>query len=101
LKEPDVSRVVMVWFRAARADDDACRERLAELGRRLAGTHHIEPRAGWRDETGYRTWLETYEPLAAAQADAFVAALRAEATALGLDALALQGRHVEAFDWSD
>ncbi len=91
----------MVWFRADRADDDACRERLAELGRRLADAHRIEARAGWRDETGYRTWLETYEPLAAAQCDAFVAALRAEANALGLDALALNGRHVEAFDWID
>lgn len=91
----------MVWFRAARADDDNCRERLAELGRRLASAHHVEARAGWRHEAGYRTWLETYEPLAATRCDDFVAALQAEASALGLDALALNGRHVEAFDWID
>lgn len=91
----------MVWFRAARADDHACRERLAELGRRMSEAHGIEARAGWRDETGCRTWLETYEPLALAGCDAFVAALRSEAAVLGLDALALNGRHVEAFDWID
>lgn len=91
----------MVWFRAARADDHACRERLAELGLRMSEAHGIEARAGWRDETGYRTWLETYEPLAVARCDAFVAALRSEAAVLGLDALALNGRHVEAFDWID
>ncbi|GMV01182.1 MAG: DUF4936 family protein [Burkholderiaceae bacterium] len=95
-----MSRVVMVWFRATRADDDVCRERLAELGRRMADAFGIEARAGWRDEAGFRTWLETYEPLSPARCDTFVEALRIEAVTLGLDTLALNGRHVEAFDWA-
>lgn len=94
-----MSRVVMVWFRAARADDGACRERLAELGRRMSEAHGIEARAGWRDEPGFRTWLETYEPFVPGHCDAFIARLQAEADALGLGALALDGRHLETFDW--
>ena len=90
----------MVWFRATRADDDVCRERLAELGRRMADAYGIEARAGWRDEAGFCTWLETYEPLSPARCDTFVEALRIEAVTLGLDTLALNGRHVEAFDWA-
>lgn len=97
-----MSRVMMVWFRADRARDDACGERLAALARRMTDAHGISARWGWRDEAGagYRTWLETYEPLAAERCDAFVDSLQAAARELGLDALALNGRHVEAFEWS-
>lgn len=95
-----MSQVVMVWFRADRAQDSACAERLSALGRRMAETHGVEARSGWRDEPGYRTWLETYEPLDAGRCDAFIGALQAAAKELGLDALATGGRHVEVFEWS-
>ncbi len=90
----------MVWFRADRAQDGAYAERLSALGRRMAETHGVEARSGWRDEPGFRTWLETYEPLAAERCDAFIGALQAAAKELGLDALAAGGRHVEVFEWS-
>ncbi|MBX3591054.1 MAG: DUF4936 family protein [Burkholderiaceae bacterium] len=95
-----MSHVVMVWFRADRAQDRACAERLSLLGRRMAGAQGVEARSGWRDEPGYRTWLETYEPLGAGGCDAFIGALQAAAKELGLDALAMGGRHVEVFEWS-
>ncbi len=91
--------VVMVWFRAERARDDEVARLLAALGERMAADHGVDSRAGWRDETGYRTWLETYEPVAPESCDAFIDALQAHAFALGLGALAPQGRHVEVFRW--
>jgi len=95
-----MSQVVMVWFRADRAHDGACAERLSALGRRMAGAHGVEARSGWRDEPGYRTWLETYEPLDAGSPSSNRGALQAAAKELGLDALATGGRHVEVFEWS-
>lgn len=91
--------VVMVWFRADGARNDEVARTLAALGERLTAERQVDARAGWRDEPGYRTWLETYEPVAPEDCDAFIAALQAHARALGLDALALQGRHVEVFRW--
>lgn len=94
--------VVMVWFRADPAHNEECLRRLARLRERVAGGGRIEARAGWRDETGvaYRTWLETYEPLETAHCEAFIGTLRAAAAELGLEALALNGRHLEVFEWS-
>lgn len=92
--------VVMVWFRADPARSDLCDERLAALAQRMRQAFGVEARWGWRDEPGFRTWLETYEPLPPARCDAFIEALRANAGAVGLDALASGGRHVEVFEWS-
>ena len=94
--------VVMVWFRADPAHNDECRAQLAALGRRMRQDWGVEARFGWRDEAGagYRTWLETYEPLGAEHCDPFIDALRSGAAALGLDALAIGGRHAEVFEWS-
>ena len=93
--------VVMIWFRADRARDDEVARALAALGGRMAADHRVDARAGWRDEAGadYRTWLETYEPLAPEACDAFIDALQTQARALGLEALAPHGRHVEVFRW--
>ncbi|RPH62783.1 MAG: DUF4936 family protein, partial [Burkholderiales bacterium] len=94
--------VVMVWFRADPARSDECHSRLAALGQRLAQTYGVGARSGWRDEAGagYRTWLESYEPLACDRCEAFIRSLQVEATAQGLDGLAIGGRHVEVFEWS-
>ncbi|HLS57412.1 MAG TPA: DUF4936 family protein [Zeimonas sp.] len=93
--------VVMVWFRADPARNDECRRALAALGRQMRESHGVDARFGWRDEpgAGYRTWLETYEPVAAERCGAFTDALRSAAAALGLDALSIGGRHDEVFEW--
>ena len=98
-----MARVVMVWFRADPAHDDECRRGLAALGRRMRESHAVDARFGWRDEpgAGYRTWIETYEPVAAERCDAFTQALRSAAAAPGLDALSMGGRHDEVVEWSN
>ncbi len=95
--------VVFVWFRADPARSDEILRLLGTLGSVLAARFAIEPRFGWRDEPekNRRTWLESWEPLDAADEAAFVAALEAQAHALGLDALAQGGRFVDVFRWAD
>ncbi len=92
----------MVWFRADPARNEDCRRALRELVQRLASTHGVHGRFGWRDETDgrYRTWLESYEPMDVDRCPAFIDALQAQASALGLDALATGERFTEVFQWS-
>lgn len=94
--------VVFVWFRADPARSDEILTLLERLGGALAGRFAIEPRFGWRDEPrkNRRTWLESWEPLDAADESAFVAALETQVHSLGLDALALDGRFVDVFRWA-
>lgn len=94
--------VVLVWFRADPARNEACREALAALTGRAAAAHGVRARFGWRDEPDgrHRTWLESYEPLAPDRCAAFVEALGVDARALGLDALVTGKRYVDVFEWS-
>lgn len=94
--------VVLVWFRADPARNEECRRALAALVGRAAAAHGVQARFGWRDEPDgrYRTWLESYEPLAADRCTAFIDGLAADAHALGLDALVTGERFAEVFEWS-
>lgn len=94
--------VVFVWFRADPARSDEILLLLETLGAKLAERFPIVPRFGWRDEPAKnrRTWLETWEPLVAADEAAFIEELDAQVRALGLDALARDGRFVDVFRWA-
>lgn len=97
-----MSCVVMVWFRADRAHDARCHAALATLVGRVAQAHGVTARFGWRDQhdAAFRTWIEVYEPLPASACDDFAAALAGQASEIGLDALASNGRYVEVFEWA-
>lgn len=93
--------VVLVWYRADPAGAEQCRRAFESLCERIAARFGIRGRLGWRDEParGRRTWLESWEPLEAAQQPHFVEVLEDEARAGGLADLALDGRYVEVFEW--
>ncbi len=95
--------VVLVWFRADPARNEACLQALNALAARVEPRFGVRGRFGWRDEPEKkrRTWLESWEPLRADQESEFVEALEAEAAALGFAALAAGGRFVETFHWAD
>lgn len=95
--------VVLVWFRADPARNDDCEHALRALAARIEPRFEMRARFGWRDEPEKhrRTWLESWEPLRDDRENEFVDALKAEADALGFDALAPGGRFVEVFRWAD
>ena len=97
------SVVVLVWFRADPARNSEYLHALHALAARIEARFGVRGRFGWRDEPerNRRTWLESWEPLAAGQEGGFVEALEAEAASLGFGALAPGGRFVDVFHWAD
>ncbi len=95
--------VVLVWYRVDPARSDECRRLFDLLHERIAARFSVSGRFGWRDEPARnrRTWLESWEPLDEASAPEFLEALDCEARSVGLDAIALDGRFVDVFRWSD
>lgn len=81
-------------------DDRTMRQALDDLGSRLVA-------AGWpaatlwrrpaRPDQPRRTWMATYPPLSASQAEALEAAIDEAARACGLSGLIDGGLHVERF----
>ena len=95
--------VVLVWYRVAPANSAQCLGRFDALRAAVTARFGVAGRLGWRDEPAKdrRTWLESWEPLDESLEPAFVEALEEQARTVGLSELALDGRYVEVFRWSD
>lgn len=98
-----MSSVVLVWFRADPARNSECLQALHALAARIEARFGVRGRFGWRDEPekNRRTWLESWEPLAAGEEGGFVEALETEAASLDFGTLAPGGRFVDVFRWAD